>query len=92
MAVGPLVLCSFMRFEISLLCSRRRRRLLVRGETDVLGEEFGVCNERDAVCFQRLPDVTESRLVLLAIDAWQNDTVRLYSSPGSCVGEVSEGN
>ncbi|CAJ1395034.1 unnamed protein product [Effrenium voratum] len=43
------------------------------GKTDVLGEEFGTCEDEDEVCFQRLPSkLTENGLFLLAIDDLNN--------------------
>mmetsp|Transcript_13268 Transcript_13268/g.31673 ORF Transcript_13268/g.31673 Transcript_13268/m.31673 type:complete len:272 (-) Transcript_13268:77-892(-) len=43
-----------------------------KGKTDVLGDTFGDCKETDAVCFQKLPEVAEKGLSLLAIDTSDN--------------------
>ncbi|CAE7318762.1 unnamed protein product [Symbiodinium pilosum] len=42
------------------------------GKTDVLGDNFGDCKSSDAVCFQKLPEVKEEGLLLLAIDSEGN--------------------
>lgn len=38
------------------------------GKKDVLGDSYGDCKSSDEVCFQKLPEVEEKGLLLLAVD------------------------